>query len=135
MRIVLRGPAASAGEAREALRRLAEGAGLPDAVRHDLLVVADELVGNWLKYGRAGAKEPEMEIQACVDASRLLLRFADTGPAFNPLAAAPPDLDVPLEERAIGGLGLLLVRELTDTQRYARVGDRNVLELSLSTTR
>ena len=64
-------------------------------------------------------------------ARRLLLRFEDSGPAFNPLAAPPPDLESPLGQRQLGGLGVHLVRALTASQRYARVGDRNVLELSL----
>jgi len=130
-RIVLQGACAGAGVALEQLRRFCAQAGLATGLQHDLLVIADEVVSNWLKYGCAGAQRPEMEIQVSVGPGRLLLRIADTGPAFNPLAAAPPDLDAPLEQRQTGGYGLHLVRALTGFQRYARVGDRNVLELSL----
>lgn len=131
-RILLSGPEARVGEALEPLRRFAAQAGLPEALRGDLMVIADEVVSNWLKYGRAGAQAPEMEILARIDEGQLRLSFADTGPAFDPLAAPPPDLDVPLEERPVGGVGVLLVRELTESQRYARIGDRNVLELTRS---
>jgi len=130
MRIVLRGPRPSVADASEALRRFARATGLPKELLHDLLVIADEVVSNWLKYGRTGAKEPEMEIQASVEPSRLLLRFTDTGPAFNPLEVESPDLDIPLEERPIGGLGVHLVRALTDSQRYERTNGRNMLVLS-----
>jgi len=130
-RIVLRGACAGAGIALEPLRRFSAQAGLPAGLQHDLLVIADEIVSNWLKYGCAAAQTAEMDIQVSVEPSRLLLRFADTGPAFNPLAAAPSDPDASLEQRQAGGYGLHLVRALAGFQRYARVGDRNVLELSL----
>ena len=135
MRIVLRGSNAIVGDASEALRRFAEEATLPVDLLNDLLVIVDEVVSNWLKYGCAGQQAPEMDIQASVAAERLTLRFSDTGPAFDPLSAPSPDLDVPLKDRPIGGLGLYLVRALTDSQHYARLDGRNVLDLSRSIER
>lgn len=132
LRVVLRGPNAGVEGASEALRRFADAAALPADLLNDLLVIVDEVISNWLKYGRAGPRAPEMEIQASVAAERLTLRFSDTGPAFDPLFAPSPDLDVPLDERPVGGLGLYLVRALTDSQHYARLDGRNVLDLSRS---
>ena len=131
-RIVLQGARAGAGDALEPLRRFCAQAGLPAGLQHDLLVIADEVVSNWLKYGRMGSQTSEMEIQVSIEEGRLLLRFSDTGPAFNPLAVALPDLEAPLEQRPIGGLGVHLVRALTERQGHARGGNRNVLELSRS---
>jgi anti-sigma regulatory factor (Ser/Thr protein kinase) len=54
----------------------------------------------------------------------------DYGRPFDPLSVPPPDLDAPIEERRIGGLGLHIVREMMDTLEYAREGGRNVLRLS-----
>lgn len=54
----------------------------------------------------------------------------DDGTAFDPTRQAPPpDLDTDLDDRAIGGLGVHMVRRLTDEQRYARIGGRNVMEI------
>lgn len=131
LRIVVRGEGASSGDALLPLRRFSAEAGMPARVQHDLLLIADEVVSNWLKYGRAGTRAGELEVEVRVEPGRLLLRFEDSGPAFNPLAAPPPDLESPLGQRQLGGLGVHLVRALTASQRYARVGDRNVLELSL----
>ena len=36
-----------------------------------------------------------------------------------------------IEERDIGGLGVMLVKELTDSQVYQRLSDRNVITLTI----
>ena len=51
----------------------------------------------------------------------------DDGEPFNPLEAAEADTSKPLEERAIGGLGVHLVRKLTDALEYQRHEGRNLL--------
>jgi anti-sigma regulatory factor (Ser/Thr protein kinase) len=51
----------------------------------------------------------------------------DDGQPFDPLLAPTPDTSAPLESRAIGGLGIHLVRKLTTSQRYARTGALNRL--------
>ena len=132
IRIVLKGARHDAGAAIKALRHFAAETGLPAALQNDLSIIVDEVVSNWLGHGHAGGKPSEMEIQARLNAGQLHLRFADSGPPYNPLLAPAPYRNLPLEKRPPGGMGVLLVRELTDLQTYARVGDRNVLELRRS---
>ena len=60
------------------------------------------------------------------------LEIHDQAPAFNPLETAPPDLDVPLDERPAGGLGLYLARSVVDGMEYERVGGENRLRLTRS---
>ena len=58
------------------------------------------------------------------------LIIEDEGEPFNPLEEAPePDLESSLEDRDIGGLGLMLVREMSDQAAYSRAGNRNRLAL------
>jgi hypothetical protein len=54
----------------------------------------------------------------------------DDGRPFNPLEAPPPDLDRPIEERPVGGLGLHIVRTVMDTVAYRRQGSHNVLTVT-----
>ena len=51
----------------------------------------------------------------------------DDGLPFNPLEAPEPDLDSPIETRQIGGLGIHLVRNVTDGLEYRRNEGRNRL--------
>jgi len=64
--------------------------------------------------------------EARADGLFVVMTTRDDGVAFDPLAAAP-DLDAGLDDRKLGGLGIHLIREMTDAQRYRREGGWNVL--------
>ena len=101
--------------------------GWPLDVIFQMQLVVEELATNIVRVAGAGD---------CIDLSvrssddEILVEMVDRGPAFNPLTDAPePDLDSPLEDRPIGGLGLHLVREAVDEIRYARDGGANRLTM------
>jgi len=60
----------------------------------------------------------------------IVIRFEDTGKPYNPLEQAPPDLDKPLTERKIGGLGIFLVRQYMDNVAYKRADGKNILTIT-----
>ena len=47
----------------------------------------------------------------------------------TPLETAEPDIETPIEERQLGGLGIHLVKNMVDLAEYRREGDRNILLL------
>ena len=53
----------------------------------------------------------------------------DDGAPFDPLQAPEPDTSRPVEERPVGGLGILIVRRLMDEITYHRAGGRNRLTM------
>ncbi len=57
------------------------------------------------------------------------IAIADHGPPFNPLHCKKPNLSKNLEERAIGGLGIHLMRQCVDEVIYKRDRNRNILTL------
>ena len=59
----------------------------------------------------------------------VIIKFEDTGKFFNPLEHPDPDLDKPLTEREIGGLGILFVKKTMDKIDYKRVSNKNVLTM------
>jgi anti-sigma regulatory factor (Ser/Thr protein kinase) len=64
---------------------------------------------------------------------KMTLIFRDRGRAFNPLNYDEPDINLPLEEREPGGLGLLIVKKTMDTIQYSREDEGiNRLEFSKS---
>ncbi len=67
-----------------------------------------------------------------VDDARLILEIIDSGTPFNPLETPEPDLDLSLENRPVGGLGIFIARQLTDEIRYERKGRCNILTLAVS---
>jgi len=60
----------------------------------------------------------------------IVIRFEDTGKPYNPLERPDPDLDKPLMERDIGGLGVFLVKKIMDKVDYTRIENKNVLVLT-----
>jgi serine/threonine-protein kinase RsbW len=100
-----------------------------DIVR--VLIAVEELVTNIVKYGYGPAAEPgRAGLTLSLDGDRLTLEIVDDSHEFDPFAAPDPDLDAPIEERRVGGLGLYLVKTLMDRALYRRDGARNVVEIS-----
>ena len=106
-----------------------QGIAADEAAR--ILILLEELMTNLIKYGYPDRAEPgRAEIVLALDGNRLEIEFIDDGCEFDPFAAPPPNLDGALEERPIGGLGLHLLRSLSDEARYERRNDNNVIRLS-----
>lgn len=90
----------------------------------------EELVTNCIKYGYSDTDEHTVEIIFSVVDGVLTIDVTDDGNPFNPLEAPGPDFSVAAEQRPIGGLGLHLLRELSDEQRYERRDGTNRLTLT-----
>ncbi len=100
---------------------------VPRVPRDDLVLALDEAFSNAVVHGYAGSTG-EVTVRARASPAGVELRIADSAPAFDPFANAPmPDLDAPIEDRAIGGLGVYLIRELMDRAEYRREKGQNVL--------
>ncbi len=98
--------------------------------RRQLLVAADEILTNVASYAYPPDAPGELQVTLRHAEGTLSLTFANRGTPYDPLTAPPPDLSLPLAERAPGGLGLFIVRKTMDAVDYRRDGDRNVLTLS-----
>lgn len=60
---------------------------------------------------------------------RLELVFMDEGTPYNPLVRKDPDLEQKMEDRAIGGLGIYLVKKNVEEITYSYQEGKNVLTL------
>ena len=60
---------------------------------------------------------------------RVEIVIEDSGPPFDPLSTKLPNVSGNLEEREIGGLGIMMMRQNMDEIRYQRKGKSNVLTL------
>jgi anti-sigma regulatory factor (Ser/Thr protein kinase) len=99
-------------------------------------LVLDEVVTNVIDYAFEGfAGQPEIRLTMTLEGDQLTIRVEDNGRAFDPLQAAPPDLDLPLEDRPVGGLGIHIVRSVMNTVEYDRRGGRNLLTMHKTITR
>ena len=102
---------------------------LSDEAVNNINLVLDEMVSNVIKYGRAS--DGGIDVSLALDAGLLAIDVTDDGVAFNPIEATPPDLDLPVIERPVGGLGIHIVKTLTETITYRREDRRNHLTLTM----
>ena len=104
----------------------ARDCGFADDERARLLIILEELFTNVATHSNAQSVAATLGLSR----GRLTIDFVDDGPPFDPLTHLGLDLDVPSEERPIGGLGIAIVRGLVDKARYRRQGSRNHLRLA-----
>jgi len=100
----------------------------------DVELICEELLTNVVRENTADGGRIAIMVDCLLDRDDIRLVFRDAGAPFDPLARAAPDLAQPVEERAIGGLGIHIVRELADDARYSHVDGQNVLEIRLRRT-
>ena len=115
----------------ERITAIVEDLGEQDDWPPDLIfkvnLVLDELSVNIVNYG---GETSEIEVCLDADADEVRVEITDDGRPFDPLNdAMEPDLDAPLEDRAIGGLGIHLVREMMDELHYSREDGKNRLAM------
>jgi anti-sigma regulatory factor (Ser/Thr protein kinase) len=91
------------------------GAGASDVA--DVVQAVDELVTNVIEHGY-GNGPGDIEVTVDSGSGRATIRIVDHAPAYDPTAHAEPLLDLPLERRPLGGMGIHLARTLTDEMRH-----------------
>jgi len=109
----------------------AEEQGLSDDVVFSLNVVLDEMLSNVIKYAYADDAIHEIHLRLSVAGRLLTAEIEDDGQPFDPCAAGPVDVDAPMEERRVGGLGIHIVRNLCTDVGYARIDGRNRLVMKM----
>ena len=132
---VLRSDVASLVSATKELETLLAEAEVSSGVIHACSLALEEIFTNILRYAHAphaDAEAHEVRFAAHLTGDHVVLRFEDDGRAFDPLAAEPPKLDVPPEQRPIGGLGIHLVRKIADALEYERKDGRNRLTVHIA---
>lgn len=116
----------------ERLEAYVEAEAIPPTPAYRLQLAADEFFNNAVDYGYPDGRAGEIALRVRRVSGALEAILSDDGDPFDPFAAPPPDLDTPLEERRIGGLGVHLVRTLSESFAYRREDGRNVVTLTFS---
>jgi serine/threonine-protein kinase RsbW len=115
--------------AREFVAQEGRKLGADDRTVRDIQLAVDEACTNIIRhaYGERGGKI-QIRIDSIDDGIRVIVR--DWGAAFDPEVVPHPDVAAPLSERALGGLGLFLMRQVMDSVDFAFDTDKgNVLTM------
>ena len=112
-----------------AVEEFGRAAGLSAPVIFDLQLAANEIVTNVILHGYDDAREHAIVVRLVADAGEVTVEVEDDGRPFDPSSVPTPRLDLPLEERPLGGLGVHLARRVTDAIEYRRQDGRNILRM------
>jgi serine/threonine-protein kinase RsbW len=108
----------------------AQQSGLSAETCTKLELVMEELVVNIIHYAypdiqgevEAHCELEKKEVQHC-----FCVTLRDWGTPFNPLKCEMPNTELDIDDRPIGGLGILLAEKMADSMRYTRKDDCNLL--------
>lgn len=96
-------------------------------IEYDLNLAMDEIITNVARHAYPEGGVHQFTLDITVSDEEFVARVEDDGRPFDPLAHPTPKLDVPLEERKEGGLGIFLVRQIMTSVAYQRVEGKNIL--------
>ena len=121
------GELGSLGTIGEFILKAAEAAKLDKKATYRLRLAVDEMATNSIVHGYdETGLQGNVYVSAEIDDRSLFVYLEDTAPAYDPTKRPEPDdLDEPLEDREIGGLGIYLALEGVDSYEYEYVNGRN----------
>ena len=107
---------------------MGEKAGLDHKALYRLKLAVDEIATNIVTHGYEDAGlQGEIVISSSIQPSALTIRLEDTSQEYNPEGLEKPgNLDKPISERPIGGLGVFLAVRGVDEFRYEHINGRNL---------
>ena len=107
-----------------------EKADCPMKTQMQIVVAVEEIFVNIASYAYEGKVG-----RACVvfeyfeNGNYVDITFEDTGIPYNPLEKEDPDITLSAEQRAIGGLGIYMVKKSMDDMRYRYEDGKNILTI------
>ena len=99
---------------------------VPLETRNDIHICLDELMSNFFYYSKAS----EISVRYVLYNDEICITLSDDGVPFNPLARESRVEKPEKGKRVqIGGLGIIMVRQMTKKMAYQYKNGRNTLEL------
>lgn len=89
----------------------------------------EEAIANIIMYAYPSEEEREITLQVSTNKQQLIFLLTDCGVSFDPTQTEEAAIDLPIEERPIGGLGIFLIRKIMNEVSYERIGDENKLTM------
>jgi anti-sigma regulatory factor (Ser/Thr protein kinase) len=102
---------------------------LAQAMAMNINLVVEEAVSNIIFYAYNNNYKHKIKISISLENKLLTIKITDDGIPFNPLEQQQPDINLPAEERPVGGLGIFLISHMMDELNYIRKGNQNILTL------
>lgn len=106
-------------------------AGLGSSLAQNLNLALEEAVSNVILYAfPKDGKSHTITVTCEKNGDRISYTIRDHGKEFDSTSSPEADIMLNAEERAIGGLGIHLIRKIMDTVEYSRKNGENILTLT-----
>ena len=99
-----------------------------EELANKLDMCAEEIFANIVFYAYP-EKSGMLEAVLTKSDENITFEFIDEGIEYNPLEKPDPNIDLPPEERPLGGLGVYMVKNMADEVFYKRENGKNILTL------
>jgi len=109
---------ASIPEAIDCVGACARTMGFDEREVRRIQVAVDEACANVIEHAYDGIPAGVMEVECACEGREFVVRIRDWGQCFEPECVPVPDIDAPLDERSLGGLGLFLIRKTMDQAQF-----------------
>ena len=100
-------------------------AGIADKEVKRLRAAVEEAVANVINYSGATT----VTLQAEQANGQFIVTIDDDGSPFDPTQGSATDLSIPADQRPPGGMGIIMIKRMTDGQSYQRADGHNILKL------
>lgn len=104
------------------------GAGINGSQKNKILFAVEEIFLNIANYAYI-AGDGDATIRINVEVEQIILEFRDSGKPFNILEKEDPNLNLDIENRETGGLGIYMVKRIMDEVYYEYNNGQNVLTI------
>jgi anti-sigma regulatory factor (Ser/Thr protein kinase) len=102
----------------------------PEKFKHDVNLAVEEVVSNIIMYAYTDEAEHRIKLHFEQDEAHLRITIKDDGKHYDWLQNNKKvDVQAPVEEREIGGLGIHLLKNIMDEVNYCREEHMNVVTL------
>jgi len=104
-------------------------AGIAGETASEIHLAVDEACTNSIKYAYPEDRRGDIELSCQIDHGLATITIRDWGYPFNPLDMPPPDLNLDIDTRPVGGLGIYLMKKFSDRLEYRREDGSNLLTI------
>lgn len=111
------------------IEEISEELGLSMELQMNLNLVMEEMVSNVIFYAYPEGTDAEIELMVEDDGKELTFVLSDQGRAFDPTLKEDADIDVNPIDREIGGMGILIVKNIMNQVTYQRLEGKNLLTM------
>jgi serine/threonine-protein kinase RsbW len=102
---------------------------LNEEITFDIKLAVDEAVSNIIRHGYNDIEKHYIEIELEQHYHEIIITITDDAKEFSILDYKIASIDVPIEMRKPGGLGIFLIKETMDNINWQRKEEKNILSL------